>query len=133
MRLAQIALLLAATGCAASSAARRESSVPVTASRQPLHITIVYPDTAEPIQAQDSSFIFGSVGAGRGDVALTINGVAVPVSARGTWLAWLPLPAILGVRSSWSRAAATHARTSLRPWRRLQSIARLGTRRFEQS
>ena len=36
--------------------------------------------------------MFGSVGSGRGDVALTINGVAVPVSLRGTWLAWLPLP-----------------------------------------
>ncbi len=57
-----------------------------------MHITIVYPDTAEPIQAQDSSFLFGSVGRGRGDVALSINGVSVPVSPRGTWLAWLPLP-----------------------------------------
>src|SRR2546423_11385233 len=92
MRFAQIALLLIATGCATSSAARRESSAPVSTARQPLHITIVYPDTAEPIQAQDSSFMFGSVGAGRGDVALSINGIPVAVSPRGTWLAWLPLP-----------------------------------------
>src|SRR2546423_7553000 len=92
MRFAQIALLLIATGCATSSAARRESSAPVSTARQPLHITIVYPDTADPIQAQDSSFMFGSVGAGRGDVALSINGIAVAVSPRGTWLAWLPLP-----------------------------------------
>jgi len=91
MRFAQIALLLIATGCATSSAARRESA-PVSTPRQPLHITIVYPDTAEPIQAQDSSFMFGSVGAGRGDVALSINGIAVAVSPRGTWLAWLSLP-----------------------------------------
>src|SRR5438045_8944737 len=91
MRFAQIALLLIATGCATSSAAR-ESSPPVSTPRQPLHITIVYPDTAEPIQAQDSSFVFGSVGAGRGDVALSINGIAVTVSPRGTWLAVLPLP-----------------------------------------
>jgi N-acetylmuramoyl-L-alanine amidase len=83
---------MAATGCAASSAARRESSGLPTP-REPLHITIVYPDTADPIQAQDSSFLFGSVGRGRSDVVLSINGVTVPVTPRGTWIAWLPLPA----------------------------------------
>ena len=94
MRLVRIALLVAATGCAASSAARRESSAaaPVPGSREPLHITIVYPDTAEPIQAQDSSFLFGSVGRGRGDVALSINGFPVHVAPNGSWLAWIPLP-----------------------------------------
>jgi N-acetylmuramoyl-L-alanine amidase len=92
MRLVCLALLMTATGCAASSAARRESSGLPTP-REPLHITIVYPDTADPIQAQDSSFLFGSVGRGRGDVALSINGVTVPVTPRGTWIAWLPLPA----------------------------------------
>ena len=91
MRLLWAAVFVAATlGCAARSPspiARLPSP-----SSAPLHITVVYPDTADPIQAQDSSFLFGSVGAGRGDVTLTINGVAVPVSPRGTWLAWLPLP-----------------------------------------
>ena len=94
MRLVRIALLVAATGCAASTAARREPSTaaPVPGSREPLHITIVYPDTAEPIQAQDSSFLFGSVGRGRGDVGLSINGFPVHVSPNGSWLAWIPLP-----------------------------------------
>jgi len=94
MRLVRIALLVAATGCAASSAARRESSAaaPAPGSREPVHITIVYPDTAEPIQAQDSSFLFGSVGRGRGDVVLSINGFPVHVAPNGSWLAWIPLP-----------------------------------------
>ena len=91
------ALLVVVTGwgCAASTATRRDSAAPSAvpiASREPLHITIVYPDTAEPIQALDSSFVFGSVGRGRGDVALSINGFPVRVSATGSWLAWLPLP-----------------------------------------
>lgn len=94
MRLIGAALLVVATGAAgggcASSAAPRHPSVAVP--REPLHITIVYPDTAEPIQAQDSSFLFGSVGQGRGDVALSVNGSAVRVYATGTWLAWIPLP-----------------------------------------
>ena len=87
LRATIVALLVVATGCATS---RIPSSQPTT--REPLHITIVYPDTADVIQAQDSSFIFGSVGQGRGDVALAINRFPVRVSARGTWLAWLPLP-----------------------------------------
>src|SRR6266446_7943815 len=94
MRLIGAALLVVATGAAgggcASSVAPRHPSVAVP--REPLHITIVYPDTAEPIQAQDSSFLFGSVGQGRGDVALSVNGFPVRVSATGTWLAWIPLP-----------------------------------------
>jgi N-acetylmuramoyl-L-alanine amidase len=93
MRLAFLALLAVAAGCAAASAARRDGSpVPGPDSRPPLHITVVYPDTAEPIQAQDSSFLFGSVGRGRGDVALSLNGFPVHVSSSGTWLAWVPLP-----------------------------------------
>src|SRR5467141_4910081 len=94
MRLIGAALLIVATGAAgggcASSAAPRHPSVSVP--REPLHITIVYPDTAEPIQAQDSSFLFGSVGQGHGDVALSVNGFPVHVSPSGTWLAWIPLP-----------------------------------------
>lgn len=89
MRLVWAALFVAATlGCA--SRTRPASPVPT---HDPLHITVVYPDTADPIQAQDSSFIFGSVGRGRGDVALSINGYPVKVFSSGTWLAWIPLPA----------------------------------------
>ena len=94
MRLIGAALLVVATGAAgggcASSGTPRHS--PVAVPREPLHITIVYPDTTEPIQAQDSSFLFGSVGPGRGDVALSVNGFPVHVSPSGTWLAWIPLP-----------------------------------------
>jgi len=94
MRLISAALLgvaagAAAAGCAASPASRHLSA---SSPREPLHITIVYPDTAEPIQAQDSSFLFGSVGLGRGDVALSVNGFPVRVLANGSWLAWVPLP-----------------------------------------
>jgi len=95
MRLIGAALAVAAmgaggTGCATSSVPRHPS---VSTPREPLHITIVYPDTADPIQAQDSSFIFGSVGQGRGDVALTVNGFPAHVAPSGSWLAWIPLPA----------------------------------------
>ncbi|MFN2570832.1 MAG: N-acetylmuramoyl-L-alanine amidase [Gemmatimonadales bacterium] len=98
MRLIRAAILFAATGCAgaAGTTAARPASGPSTslaAVRESLHITIVYPDTAEPIQARDSSFVFGSVGRGRGDVALSINGSPVRVFASGSWLAWIPLPA----------------------------------------
>jgi len=97
MRLVLAALFVAALcGCASRVPSVRPSPVPrpssVAASREPLHITIVYPDTAEPIQAQDSSFLFGSVGRGRGDVALSINGFPVHVAPNGSWLAWIPLP-----------------------------------------
>src|SRR2546421_401981 len=74
----------------AHSPVRRPS--PGAASRAPLHLTIFYPHAAEPIQAQDSSFLFGSVGRGRGDVALSINGFPVHVAPNGSWLAWIPLP-----------------------------------------
>jgi N-acetylmuramoyl-L-alanine amidase len=92
MRAIRAPLFVAAMwGCASGA----PSSLPQSPSptRDPLHITVVYPDTAEPIQAQDSSFLFGSVGRGRGDVALTINGFPVRVFSNGSWLAWIPLPA----------------------------------------
>ena len=90
MRLVWAALFVAASvGCAA----RAPSPLSHLPSPEPLHVTIVYPDTADPIQAQDSSFLFGSVGRGRGDVALSINGYPVQVFSTGTWLAWIPLPA----------------------------------------
>ena len=91
MRLVWAALFVAATlGCAARTSS--PVSRPPSPSSEPLHITIVYPDTAEPIQAQDSSFVFGSVGRGRGDVALSVNGFPVRVAPSGSWLAWIPLP-----------------------------------------
>ena len=89
MRLVWAAIFVAATlGCAPRT--RPASPVPT---HEPLRVTVVYPDTADPIQAQDSSFLFGSVGRGRGDVALSINGYPVKVFSSGTWLAWIPLPA----------------------------------------
>jgi N-acetylmuramoyl-L-alanine amidase len=89
MRLIWAALFVATLSGCASRTSRPASPVPT---HEPLHITVVYPDTAESIQAQDSSFLFGSVGRGRGDVSLTINGSPVRVSPHGTWLAWIPLP-----------------------------------------
>ena len=90
MRLVLAALFVAALcGCASRVPSVRPS---IAAAREPLHITVVYPDTADPIQAQDSSFVFGSVGRGRGDVALSVNGFPVRVAPSGSWLAWIPLP-----------------------------------------
>jgi len=92
MRLVRAALLLAVMGCAA--APRRARPVPDVLPAAPPHITVVYPDTAVPIQAHDSSFLFGNVTRRRGDVTLTltIDGRPVPVLATGAWLAWVPLP-----------------------------------------
>ena len=91
MRLASAIIFFAATACAGAPSGANRGSQPSPA-REPLHITVVYPDTADPIQAQDSSFLFGSVGRGRGDVALSINGFPVRVTSTGSWLAWIPLP-----------------------------------------
>ena len=93
MRLVWAALFVAATLGCASRVPRAPNSRLLAPSREPLSISIVYPDTADPIQAQDSSFVFGSVGRGRGDVALSINGFPVRVLPNGSWLAWIPLPA----------------------------------------
>jgi len=92
MRLISAALFVAAmSGCASRPSPVSGPPSP-SAVREPLHITIVYPDTADPIQAQDSSFLFGSVGRGRGDATVTINGFPVHVAPTGSWLAWIPLP-----------------------------------------
>jgi N-acetylmuramoyl-L-alanine amidase len=91
---ATLLVAVVAGGCAANPAAPRASvTSSLRTAREPLQITIVYPDTADPIQAPDSSFLFGSVGRGRGDVALSINGFPVRVLPNGSWLAWIPLPA----------------------------------------
>lgn len=90
MRLIWATLVVVATlGCGPRIA---PSAFPLPTTREPLHVTVVYPDTADPIQARDSSFLFGSVGRGRGDVALSINGFPVRVLPNGSWLAWIPLP-----------------------------------------
>ena len=92
MRLVWPLVFVAAT-CGCASLVPRTTPSPVPRPAEPLHISIVYPDTAVPIQAQDSSFLFGSVGQGHGDVTLTVNGAPVKVAPTGGWLAWVPLPA----------------------------------------
>lgn len=61
---------------------------PVTGA--PLALSVVYPVRDQLIQASDSNFVLGSVGAG--DATLTINGSPVPVKPNGAYLAWLPIP-----------------------------------------
>src|SRR6266487_6074252 len=69
MRLVRAALLVAVTGCAsAPTRGGVTGPAPSTLPAEPLHITVVYPDTAVPIEAHDSSFLFGNVGHPRGDV-----------------------------------------------------------------
>jgi len=63
---------------------------PVPVVRGPLALTVVYPPADAVVDARDSSFLFGSTGAG--DADLTINGFPVRVWPNGAWLAWLPLP-----------------------------------------
>jgi len=89
MRPIHAALLLAVTGCAAAPGREPPGATVLPA---PLRITVVYPDTAVPIQARDSSFLFGNVAPPRGGVTLTLDGRPVPVLATGAWLAWVPLP-----------------------------------------
>ena len=64
---------------------------PVPVVRGPLALTVVYPPADAVVDARDSSFLFGSTGAG--DADLTVNGFPVRVWPNGAWLAWLPLPA----------------------------------------
>ena len=91
---------LAAAGLLSLACARPPSTTPVPAAasrlppvpavRGPLALTVVYPPADAVVDARDSSFLFGSTGAG--DAALTINGFPVRVWPNGAWLAWLPLP-----------------------------------------
>ena len=92
MRPASAIIFVAVTACATGAPSGANRGSQPRPAREPLYITVVYPDTADPIHAQDSSFLFGSVGRGRGDVALSINGFPVRVMANGSWLAWIPLP-----------------------------------------
>ncbi len=91
---------LAAAGLLSLACARPPSTAPVPAAasrlppvpvvRGPLALTVVYPPGDAVLEARDSSFLFGSTGAG--DASLTINGFPVRVWPNGGWLAWLPLP-----------------------------------------
>src|SRR5512135_162110 len=76
------------TAPAPAPAANHLPPVPVV--RGPLALTVVYPPVDAVVDARDSSFLFGSTGAG--DADLTINGFPVRVWPNGAWLAWLPLP-----------------------------------------
>ncbi len=96
MRLARLALLLAAAGCASARLAPAPDGIRIAPAaphaRESLQVNVVYPTPADPIQARDSSFLFGSVRGGQGAVRLTVNGAEVAVLADGAWLAWVPLP-----------------------------------------
>jgi N-acetylmuramoyl-L-alanine amidase len=82
---------LALLGALACATGRGAAPLPPTgAVAGPLAIHVVYPAPADVVEAHDSTFLFGSVG--RGDAALVVNGVPVPVHPDGAWIAWLPLP-----------------------------------------
>lgn len=102
VRLLGVGLLLSiATGCASTRARVVPAPFPPAATGESLHVDVVYPAPTDVIAANDSSFLFGSVGGrgrgGRGGATgqdtLTVNGVPVPVLANGAWIAWVPLPA----------------------------------------
>ena len=88
------------SGLAVLACARPSSTVPTPASashlpavpvvRGPLAIKVIYPVAGSVIEARDSSFLLGSVGAG--DAQLTINGAPVQVWPNGAWVAWVGLP-----------------------------------------
>ncbi|MFN2636643.1 MAG: N-acetylmuramoyl-L-alanine amidase [Gemmatimonadaceae bacterium] len=58
--------------------------------RGPIVIAVQYPKADQMLTVRDSNFIFGTVGTG--DVALHINGVAVPVWPNGAFMGWLAVP-----------------------------------------
>lgn len=97
-RLAAAGILCLAACARPSSTAPAPAPAPAAAShlppvpvvRGPLALTVVYPPADAVVDARDSSFLFGSTGAG--DADLTINGFPVRVWPNGAWLAWLPLP-----------------------------------------
>lgn len=107
-----LATLLTAAACAgrggpARTAPRRRPPPPPLTTGS-LALRVVYPppqaraaagagewwgfaaDSTYRMQARDSTFVFGS--AGRGDAAVTVNGLDVAVYPTGGWIAWLPLP-----------------------------------------
>src|SRR2546429_3944948 len=84
--------------CAAGCAGARPRGVPARAGatlapgRESLHVSVVYPGSADVIQARDSTFLFGAVRGGVGRESLTVGGTPVPLLANGAWIAWVPLP-----------------------------------------
>lgn len=62
----------------------------VPAVRGPLQLRVVHPQPGALIEAQDSTFVFGS--AGSGDAEVRVDGRPVRVAPNGAWLAWVPLP-----------------------------------------
>ncbi len=94
--LACIGLLLLATSCApkppstGAAPAGSVAALPIPAVTGPVRIVVQYPAEDGTIEARDSTFLLGSVGAG--DATLTINGHPVRVWPNGAWLAWVPLP-----------------------------------------
>ncbi len=55
-----------------------------------LAVDVVYPREGVSLPVRDSTFIFGNIGTGRGQ--LRINGTAVTVQPNGAFLAFLPVP-----------------------------------------
>ncbi len=55
-----------------------------------LDVKVRYPSDNQLLTTRDSNFILGSLGSG--DVALTINGVSVPVAPNGAFLGWVANP-----------------------------------------
>jgi N-acetylmuramoyl-L-alanine amidase len=96
----RLAFLPFAAACAA--AAVRPDPVPAAGPPEidsvigPLRLRVQYPAAGSIIDAADSSFMFGSTGAG--DALLTINGAPVRVAPNGAWLAWVALPADSAMR-----------------------------------
>jgi len=56
----------------------------------PLALRVTYPAAGATVEAEDSTFLLGSTGAG--DAELTINGAPVQVWPNGGWIAWVALP-----------------------------------------
>ncbi len=61
-----------------------------------IDLRVRYPNDNQLLATRDSNFILGSIGSG--DVALTINGVVVPVAANGAFLAWVVNPPVTAPR-----------------------------------
>ena len=55
----------------------------------PLALRVTYPVAGAVVEADDSTFLIGSTGAG--DAELTINGAPVQVWPNGGWIAWVAL------------------------------------------
>lgn len=78
-------------GCAARGGPGASTALPpVPEVRGAPELYVAYPDSADPIAASDSNFIFGTTGTGEAE--LTIDGRRVEVQPNGSFLAWLPVP-----------------------------------------